>query len=301
MKPDGRLANCIKGQDFIITAEYLPRASTNPSLNEAVVKALNDKIKAINVADNPNGIVSSSLAGSVALDRSGIEPVYQIVTRDRNRIAIQSDLLGAASLGIKNVLCLSGYHQTLTECSESANVYDIDSIQLIAAVTQMCEDRVLLDGTKIEGDFAMLVGAVANPYVKPLELNILRLAKKVEAGARFIQTQVVFDVEGFAEWMDMARAEGITGKAALLGGVLALNDAEEAEALREKYTDFYIPDKIIDRMKNSSNRDDQRKEGLAIAAEIIRKIKNISGVRGIHILSGGKETAVPELLAASGL
>lgn len=301
MTPDSRLANCINKGDFIITAEYLPDAGADSSLNEALVKSLNGKIQAVNVADNPFGIVSSSLAGSVALNSSGIEPVYQLVTRDRNRIALQSDLLGAASLGIKNVLCLSGYHQALTECPESANVYDIDSIQLIAAVKQMSDEGVLLNGTKIKGDFAMLVGAVANPYLRPLELNILRLSKKVEAGARFIQTPAVFDVQGFQEWMDMARKEGLTEKVAILTGVMPLNDATEAEALREKHTDFHIPEEIINRMKKAGDLDAQRKEGVAIAAEIMKEIKKINGVRGVHILSGGKETTVPELLTASGL
>jgi methylenetetrahydrofolate reductase (NADPH) len=301
VKPDSRLANCIDKRDFIVTAEYLPGASTNPSVNEAIVKALTGGIQAVNVADNPFGIVTSSLARSVVLSRSGVEAVYQLVTRDRNRIALQSDLLGAASLGIKNVLCLSGYHQTLTRCPESANVYDIDSIQLIAAVTQMCDEGVLLDGTKIEGDFAMLAGAVANPCLKPMELNILRLAKKVDAGARFMQTQAVFDVQGFGEWLGAARAEGITEKTAILAGVLPLTDAAEAEKLRETHTDFQIPDEIISRMNAAGDQRAQQKEALAISAEIIREIKNMDGVRGVHILSGGKETLVPELLAASGL
>ncbi|OHB77535.1 MAG: hypothetical protein A2Z25_15670 [Planctomycetes bacterium RBG_16_55_9] len=301
MKPDSRLASCIDKQEFIITAEYLPRAHTSPSVNEGVVKALNGKIQAVNVADNPYGIIASSLSGSLALSRSGVEPVYQIVTRDRNRIALQSDLLGAASLGIKNVLCLSGYHQALTGCPESANVYDIDSIQLVAAVSRMRDEGVLLDGTKIEGDFAMLAGAAANPYLRPVELNMLRLAKKIEAGASFIQTQAVFDVQGFAEWLDAARREGLTGKAVILAGVLPLSDAAEAEELRERYTDFHIPDAIIDRMRKAGDQEAQRKEGLAIAAETIRQIRTLDGVRGVHILSGGKETSVPELIAASGL
>jgi methylenetetrahydrofolate reductase (NADPH) len=300
MKPDSRLANCIDKEDFVFTAEYLPRANTDPSVNEAIVKAMNGGIQAVNVADNPYGIITSSLACSVALSRSGIEPVYQIGTRDRNRIALQSDLLGAVSLGIKNVLCLSGYHQVLTGCPESANVYDIDSIQLIAAVTQMHDEGVLLDGTQIEGDFAMLAGAAANPYLEPMELNILRLAKKVEAGARFIQTQAVFDIQGFAEWLDAARSEGITGRTAILAGVLPLNDVAEAEGLRDGHTDFQIPDEIISRMQDAGDQDGQRKEGLAICAEIIREIRKIDGVRGVHILSGGKETSVPGLLAASG-
>ncbi len=301
MRPNGRLASGIDNGDFVITAEYLPRASTDFSLNEAIAKALNGGMQAVNVADNPYGIVASSLAGSVALNRSGVEPVFQLVTRDRNRIALQSDLLGAASLGIKNVLCLSGYHQVLTGCPESANVYDIDSIQLLAAVVRMRDEGVLLDGTKIEGDFTMLAGAVANPYLRPIELNILRLAKKVDAGARFIQTQAVFDVQGFAEWLGAARTEGITEKTAILAGVLPLNDATEAQKLRESHTDFQIPDEIISRMKAAGDKGAQQKEGLVIGAEIIREIKNMEGVRGVHILSGGKETAVPELLAASGL
>lgn len=301
MKLDGRFANCINKGDFIVTAEYQPRAGTLGAASEAIVKALNGRIQAVNVADNLNGIAASSLAGSLALSRSGLEPVYQLVTRDRNRIALQSDLLGAASLGIKNVLSLSGYHQTLTGCPESANVYDIDSIQLLAAVTRMCDEGVLLDGTKIEGGFAMLAGAVANPYLKPMELNILRLAKKVEAGARFIQTQAVFDAQGFSEWLDAARAEGITERTAILAGVLPLADAAQAEKLRETHTDFQIPDQIISRMRAGGDQGAQQKEGLAIGAEIIREIKNMDGVRGVHILSGSKETSVPELLAASGL
>lgn len=301
MKLDGRLASCLDNGDFIVTAEYLPRASTDSAVNEAILKALKEKIRVVNVADNPYGIVTSSLAGSVALNRAGVEPIYQLVTRDRNRIALQSDLLGAASLGIKNVLCLSGYHQTLTGCPESANVYDIDSIQLIAAISRMRDEGVLLDGTKIEGDFSMLVGAVANPYLRPMELNILRLAKKVDAGAQFIQTQAIFDVQGFAEWIEAARTEGIAAKTAILAGVLPLTDAAEAEALRERHTDFQIPDEIIGRIKAAGDSSTQRKEGLAIVTEIIREIKKMDGVRGVHILSGSKETMVPELLAASGL
>lgn len=301
MIPNSKLADSIDKGDFIITAEYLPCAETNLSLNKDILKAMSDKVQAVNVSDNPYGIVMSSLAGSVSLSKSGVEPVYQLVTRDRNRIAIGSDLLGAASLGIKNVLCLSGYHQTLTGCSESANVYDIDSIQLIAAITKMNEEKILPDGTKIEGDFAMLVGAAANPNLKPIELNIIRLAKKVEAGARFIQTQAVFDVKAFTEWLKAAHNEGITEKTAILAGILPLDDAAEAEKLCETFTDYQIPDEILNRLKKAGDKDAQRKEGLKISLEIIEEIKKLTGLRGIHILSGGKEAILPELLSSSGL
>ena len=301
MKVDSKLANAIESGDFILTAEYLPVAGTDSSVIETAARILCDRALAVNVADNHYRVAMSSLAASVAVMKAGTEPVYQIVTRDRNRIAIQSDLLGAASLGIKNMLCLSGYHQTLTGSPESANVFDIDSIQLVAAVRNMRDEGVLLDGTKIEGEFSMLIGAAANPYTTPLELNMIRLSKKIDAGADFIQTQAVFDVEAFGQWLDAAVSEGITEKTAILAGIMPLESAAEAERLRETYTDLHIPDKLIGRLKAAGNEETQKKEGLAICAEVISKIKNMNGVRGIHILSGGKETIVPELIAVSGL
>ena len=301
MKVDSKLAKAIESGDFILTAEYLPVAGTDSSVIESVVSALGGSALAVNVADNHYRVAMSSLAASVAVLKTGVEPVYQIVTRDRNRIAIQSDLLGAAYLGIKNVLCLSGYHQTLTGSPESANVYDIDSIQLVAAVRKMRDEGVLLDGTKIEGEFSMLIGAVANPYLTPLELNMIRLNKKVEAGADFIQTQAVFGIEAFGQWLDAAVSEGITEKTAILAGIMPLESAVEAERLRDTYTDLHIPDELIERLKAAGGKEAQKKEGLAISAETIKKVKDMNGVRGIHILSGGKEAVVPELLAVSGL
>lgn len=301
MKHDSNLAKKIEAGDFILTAELLPHASTDSSSAETALDSISNSLTAVNVADNPHGPIMSSLAGAVALSRTGVEPVYQIVTRDRNRIAIQSDLLGAVSLGIRNVLCLSGHHQALTGSPESSNVYDIDSIQLIAAVKQMRDQGVLLEGTRIEGAFPMLVGAVANPFMKPLELNIIRLAKKVEAGAEFIQTQAVFDTDKFRRWVEAARNEGIVEKTAIIAGILPLESAAEAEGLRGKYMDISIPDQIIERMKSTGDEDAQKKEGISISIETINEIKGIDGVKGIHILSGGKEGLVREIIAASGL
>ena len=297
MKPDSRLASKIESGDFVVTAEYLPRAGTDASVIEACANALSNGPVAVNVADNHYGVAMSSLAASVALSRAGIEPVCQIVTRDRNRIALQSDLLGAAFLGIKNVVCLSGYHQTLIGCPESANVFDIDSIQFIAAVSKMNEEGLLLGGTKIEGPFSMLIGAVANPYVKPLELNIIRLKKKADAGANFIQTQAIFDVAIFQQWLEAARQVGITEKVAILAGILPLQSADEARRLGDTYTDFNIPEDIINRIKAAGNQEAQKKTGLVISNEIIKKIRAMPGLRGVHILSGGNEAVVPELIA----
>lgn len=301
MQQEGNLANKIKNGEFIITAELLPQVSAEKQSVEESADFFKNGLTAVNVADNPHGPVLSSLAGSVILSKKGIEPVYQIVTRDRNRIALQSDILGAAALGIKNILCLSGHHQSLTESHESASVYDIDSIQLIAVVKKMCDDGVLLDGSKIKGSFSLLIGAAASPYMKPVELNFLRLAKKVEAGARFIQTQAVFDIDTFDKWLKEAISQGITEKTAIIAGVLPLTGASEAESLRRKYMDLSIPDSIIERLKAAGNDTSQKKEGLSICIETIKRIKGMDGVRGIHILSGGKENNVSEIISASGL
>jgi methylenetetrahydrofolate reductase (NADPH) len=301
MKADSKLAKKIETGDFIVTAECAPGATAATATVEAALKFLDGKFVAVNLADNSHGVAISSVAAAVAAMKLGAEPVLQMVTRDRNRIALQSDLLGAASLGIKNVLCLSGYHQTLIGCPESANVFDVDSYQFIELTARMSENGVLADGTKFDGQFSMLVGAVANPFLKPLELNLFRLGKKIEAGARFIQTHAVFDIETFSQWLDAARKEGLTKKVAILAGVFPLSSAAEAQKLRDTYAEFCIPDKVIERLKKAGDNGAQKKQGLAICVETIKQLKGLDGLRGIHILSGGKEALVPEILAASGL
>ncbi len=299
MKADSQLAKKIQSGVFILTAEHAPRTTATLSATEASLKALGGKLTAVNMGDNSHGVAMSSLAASAAALKMGLEPVLQMVTRDRNRIALQSDLLGAASLGVRNVLCLSGYHQTLIGCPESANVFDIDSTQFIQITTRMSQEGVLADGTKLDGQFSMLVGAVANPFLKPLELNVLRLAKKIEAGARFIQTHAVFDVKAFALWLDAVRHEDLTKKVAILASVYPLESAAEAQHLRDTYAEFCIPDPIIERLQQAGNN--SRKEGLAICVETIKQLMALDGVRGIHVLSGGKEAAVPEILGSAGL
>jgi len=299
LKPISKLAEKIESGDFIFTAEFLPQAETDGEAIQTAVSVFSGKgITAVNVADNHFGVVMSSMAASVTLYREGLEPILQVVTRDRNRIALQSDLIGAAHLGIKNVLCLTGYHQSLTGNKESANVFDIDSIQLIASVKRMRDEGLLLNGVKLGGEFSLLIGAVANPFMAPHELNMIRLAKKVEAGANFVQTQAVFDVDAFARWLEAAHQEGIPQRAAILAGVLPLESAAEAQKLCETYTDFFIPDDVIERLQKAGDSAAQQKEGLAICAEIVQKLKEMEGLRGIHVLSGGKESKVPEILAA---
>ncbi len=295
---DGKLAAKLASKEFIVTAEFLPRVGTTAASLDAAAKALAGRVTSVNVADNLYGVGLSSLAASVALARLGVEPVYQVLTRDRNRLAIQADLLGAQFLGITNVLCLSGYHQTLMGHSESAGVFEIDSVQLVGMVSRMNEEQALADGQRIENGFAMTIGAVANPNLRPLELNMLRLHKKVDAGARFVQTQAVFDIAAFREWLETAEQEGITARAAVLAGVMPLAGADEAKRLTSTYTDLYIPGDVIERIRKAGDAAAQRKEGVRIAIEIAKAVKSLAGVRGVHILSGGAEDTVPEIAAA---
>lgn len=292
------LAQKIEAGDFIITAEYLPDTNIDSIPFETLKKT---GAVAINIADNPYGPIVSSLASAVRMQQEEIEPVFQIVTRDRNRIALQSDILGAVSLGIKNILCLSGYHQSLTDLPQSGNVYDIDSIQLIHSIHKMKTEKLLMNGKKIDGDFSVLIGAVANPYMRPLELNILRLIKKVKAGANFIQTQAVFNTTDFKEWLDAAYQEGLTEKAAFIAGIYPLSSYDEAISLLEKHTDFYIPKPHIERIKDAGGPEEQKKMGVAICVETIKKIKGLNGLSGIHIISGGKEDIVSEIISEAGL
>jgi methylenetetrahydrofolate reductase (NADPH) len=301
VKPNSKLAGAIQSNGFVVTAEVLPPPAAEGAAIKAAVDVIGDSLAAVSVADNHSGVGMSSLAASSVLVGLGREPIYQVVTRDRNRIAIQSDLLGAAALGIKNVVCTSGHHQTLTGCSDSANVYDLDAIQVVWTIKQMRDKSMLLDGTAIAGNFSMLIGTVVNPYLRPLELNMIQLAKKIEAGADFIQTQPVFDVEEFTAWLDATRKEGLVEKTAILAGVLPLSSAEEAERLREAHTELRIPDAMVARLKAASDADAQGKEGLKLSAEIIGKLKAMKGVRGVHILSGGRERLVSKLRAAAGL
>jgi methylenetetrahydrofolate reductase (NADPH) len=301
MKPNSKLASAIQSTAFIVTAEILPPPAAEGAAIKAAADAMGDSLAAVSVADNHSGIGMSSLAASSVLLGLGREPIYQVVTRDRNRIAIQSDLLGAAALGIKNVVCTSGHHQTLTGCADSANVYDLDAIQVTWAIRQMRDEGTLLNGAAIVGKFAMLIGTTANPYLRPLDLNMIQLAKKIGAGADFVQTQPVFDMDEFAVWLDAARNEGLPDKTAILVGILPLSSAEEAEKLREAHTELRIPDALVARLKAAGNADAQEQEGLKICAEIVGKLKGTKGVRGIHILSGGREKLVSKLRAAASL
>jgi methylenetetrahydrofolate reductase (NADPH) len=280
-----RLARTLASGRLAITAECLPPRSPDAAAVKKLAAALPSSLDAVVVADNPDEIHASALACAAILAGEGRESVLTMVTLDRNRIALESDALGAAALGIGAILCLSGDHQSLGICPQAAGVYDIDSIQL----TQALKGLNLPD---------LLVGAVAHPYQRPLELNLLRLKKKIAAGADFLLTQAVFDLAGFTQWMDAVRAAGLEKRVSILASVLPLASVEQAKILDQRRTYGPVGENVIARLGAAP---DAAKEGVAIAAAMAAQLKAIPGVRGIHILSGGCESLVATVIQEAGL
>jgi methylenetetrahydrofolate reductase (NADPH) len=272
------------GRPFL-TAECAPPHSGDPEAVKKLGAVLPAKLDAVVVADNPEQIHGSALACAALLARQGREAVVSLVTRDRNRIALESDVLGAASLGVGGVLCLSGNHQSLGACPEAAGANDIDSTQL----------EQLVKSLDLE---SLAIGAAAHPQQQPLELNLLRLKKKIAAGADFLLTQPVFDVAAFGVWIDAVRAAGLDDRVAIIASVLPLRSAEQAQALR--YSRIYGPlsEAVVARVAAAA---EPAKEGVAIAAAAAAQLKAMPGVRGIHILCGGSEELAGQVMAAAGL
>lgn len=293
-----RLQIILESGLFSVTAEIGPPMSADAENVRKKAQGLKGFIDAANVTDNQTAIVRmSSIAASKLVLDEGLEPVMQMTCRDRNRIAIQSDLLGAYALGLKNVLCLSGDHQTFGNHPQSKNVYDIDSIQLIAALKNLRDEGVFINGKTTKFPPCFFIGATANPFAQPEELQLIRLHKKIEAGAQFIQTQAIYDIDKFAGWMEKVRAAGLHKKAYILAGVL-VNKSLKSIEMTKKVAGMLVPDKFVERMKKAAS---QEEEGAAIALDLIKEIKKIEGVSGIHIMAVGWESVVPAIVEKAGL
>jgi methylenetetrahydrofolate reductase (NADPH) len=253
------------------------------------------------VTDNQTSVVRmSSLSACLILKEMGFDPIWQVVCRDRNRIAIQSDILGAAALGINNMLCLSGDHQTFGDNPKAKNVYDIDSIQLIQTVKTLRDDGKFLGGDEVKGKPALFIGAAENPFADPFEIRAMRLGKKVKAGADFIQTQVIYNVEKFSKWMEMVRERGLHEKVAILAGVTPLKSAGMAKHMKKNVPGMDVPDSLIERI-SAVPKEKQAEEGIKICIEMIEQLKKVPGVRGVHIMAIEWEQKVAEIVKAAGL
>lgn len=281
-----------------LTAECFPPRGCDPQAVKKLAACFPPAVDAVVVADNAEEVRSSALACAALLARENLQPVLTLVTRDRNRIALQSDVLGAAALGVGGILCLTGEHQSLQLNPQAAGTYDIDSVQLCQAIQRLGQEGVDFAGKKLEAAPELLLGAAAHPYLRPMELNLLRLKKKSKAGASVLLTQAVFDLSGFSEWMKAVQAAGLDKQVAILASVLPLRSVEQARTLQAKKTYGPVGDDVIARLSKAA---DPAKEGVAICVENAKALKAMAGVRGIHILCGGFEESAQQIIREAGL
>ncbi|MDI6774920.1 MAG: methylenetetrahydrofolate reductase [Verrucomicrobiota bacterium] len=306
LKSGSRLEQVLAAGQFAVTAELGPPKSADVEVIKTKAASLKSVVDAVNITDNQTAIVrmSSIAAGALAM-KEGLEPVIQITCRDRNRIAIQSDVLGACALGLRNILCLTGDHQVFGNHPTSRNVYDMDSIQLLAMLKGMRDGKKFACGDDIRNgknapvvEPRIFIGAAANPFGDPFEFRVVRLAKKAAAGADFVQTQCIYDMERFERWMKQVRDRGLHEKVKILAGVTPLKSLGMAKHMRDNVAGLTVPDFCIERLEKAA---DKAAEGIAICVEQIQKLREIPGVAGVHIMAIEWEAKVPEIVNRAGL
>jgi methylenetetrahydrofolate reductase (NADPH) len=280
---------------FTVTAEIGPPKGSNPEKIKQKGEILRGFADAFNVTDNQTAVVRlSSLAGCCILLKMDLEPIMQLACRDRNRIALQSDVLGAAAIGVRNILCITGDHQSFGNHPSSKGVFDVDSIQLINIIKNMRDEGIFQNGEEIlSGRPEIFIGAAANPFADPYEYRVDRLEKKINAGVDFIQTQSVFNVEKFKRWIDEVRSRNLHKKVHILAGVTPLKSLKMTERMKFHVPGVDIPEDIYKRMKNAT---DVKKEGYDIAVQLINEIKEINGIKGVHITALFWEDIIPSLI-----
>ncbi|MBA4367599.1 MAG: 5,10-methylenetetrahydrofolate reductase [Desulfobacterium sp.] len=300
-KTPSKLEKILASGNLAVTSECGPPRGSDP---EAIIEKANlikDYVDAINITDNQTSVTRMcSLAACIRLKLMGLEPVLQMVTRDRNRIALQSDILGAASFDIYNMLCLSGDHQSFGDCASGQNVHDLDSMQLIQTVRRMRDEGKFIGGDEIKRPPKMFVGAAANPFADPFEIRVARLAKKVAAGAEFIQTQCIYNLDKFEKWMEGVRDRGLHEKVHILAGVTPFKSAGMARYMKNKVPGMDVPDEVVKRMSDRP-KDKQAEEGINICVETIQRLKEVTGVHGFHVMAIEWEEKVPEIVQRAGL
>jgi methylenetetrahydrofolate reductase (NADPH) len=315
------LERVLRAGHFAVTCELGPPQNADPAIIREKAGILKGNCDAANITDNQTAIVRmSSIAAGAILVQLGLEPIIQMVCRDRNRLAMQSDLLGAYALGIRNLLCLSGDHQTFGNHPNSKNVFDLDSVQMVQMVTQMRDDKIFQCGDPIKGlEPRFFIGAAAAPFADPIDYRPYRLMKKVNAGANFIQTQLIYDVEAFKTFMQKVRDLGLHERTYILAGVGPLKSPGMARYMKESVPGILVPDEILERMTKvgapwaGKNKDELTKEdkkaraeawkdeGIKICIELIQELREIKGVAGVHIMAIEWEEAVKPIAEGAGL
>jgi methylenetetrahydrofolate reductase (NADPH) len=301
LRSGSRLERVLRAGLFAVTAELNPPDSADPQEVYDAAIVLSEVADAINATDASGANVHMSSLGLCAiLLRAGYEVVMQMSCRDRNRIALQGDLLGAAALGVKNVLCLTGDDVTAGDQPEAKRVFDFDSMHLLRTAKIMRDEKMLLSGRKLTQPPQVFLGAAENPFARPIDWRPFRLAKKVEAGADFIQTQYVFDIEMFRVFMARVRDLGLHERVYILAGVGPLKSPKAAEFMRTRVPGVVIPDSLIDRMKKTP-RERWQAEGMNICVELIQQVREIPGVAGVHVMAYRQEHVVNEIIHRAGL
>lgn len=296
-----KLEKILAAGHLAVTSECGPPRGSDSEVITKKAEMIKDYVDAINITDNQTSMTRlCSLAACIRLKLMGLEPVLQMVVRDRNRIALQSDILGAASFDIHNILCLSGDHQKFGDSAQGQNVFDLDSMQLIQAVRLMRDEGKFLGGDDIKRPPQMFVGAAANPFADPFEIRVPRLAKKIAAGVEFIQTQCIYNLVKFELWMKQARDRGLHEKVYILAGVTPFKSAGMAKYMKNRVPGMDVPDEVVQRMSGVP-KEKQAEEGINICVETIQRLKEVEGVRGFHVMAIEWEEKVPEIVERSGL
>ena len=297
-----KLQKIMAAGHLAVTSEVGPPRSADGEVIERKANLIKDYVDAINVTDNQTSVCRMcSLACCIRIKLMGLEPILQMVTRDRNRIALQSDILGAASFGINNLLCLTGDHQHFGDHASCANVFDLDSTQLAMAVKMMRDEGRLLGGFEFQVKPQMFIGAAVNPFAGPnVPMRVVRLGKKVAAGVQFVQTQCIYNLDKFKEFMKLAVDRGLTEKVAVLAGITPMKNVGMAKYMQKRVPGIEVPDEVVKRM-GSVPKEKQAEEGISLAIEQIEELKGVEGVRGFHIMAIEWEEKVPEIVQRAGL
>ena len=280
---------------FVVTGEVAPPKGAGRSALERLADQLRGHVDAVNLTDNQRGLARmSSLGAGVVLQQQGFEPIMQMTCQHRNRIALQADALSAAACGIHNLICMTGDHPRIGDHPEAKNVLDLNSFQLVKIMRTLRDQSCFQSGTPLVDAPGFFLGAVANPNIE----RAARLEKKIESGAEFIQTQILFDMERFQSWMNDARAASLHQGAHILGGILVLRSAQQARFLRDHLPGSRVPEWVVERMERAA---DAEREGIAIAAELTTTLREIDGVHGVHLMSVGWTKAIPRVIEAANL
>jgi methylenetetrahydrofolate reductase (NADPH) len=298
---ESKLEKILRAGHFAFTGECGPPKGANVEHLREKISHLKGMVDAVNITDNQTAVVRmSSWAASIILIQEGVEPNFQMVCRDRNRLAIQSDILGVYAMGIRNMLCLSGDHQSFGNHPEAKGVFDLDSMQLIALVKKMRDEGKFINDEEIDIPPKLFIGAACNPFADPFEFRVHRLGMKTDAGADFIQTQCIYNMDKFREFMKMAVDMGLHEKCYILAGITPMKSVGMAQYMAKSVPGMDVPESLIKRLKGAE-KGKAAEEGIKYALEQIEEFKEMEGVAGVHLMAIEWEHRVPEIAERAGV